>query len=309
MPPRKKGNSGRKKKGKKAKARPASSKPKTLVASTRFTSKVPKNGGPMKGNLVEMICAVTDPFCQKAKGAKWPDGLSEGSLPGQIRGHLSITTLGNGGYLVFCFPAVSTGYLPPQSHGSGYLMATTYALAPGYNAIAAYAADYRIVSAGIIIRNICPALTTGGYMILTRMATVPAVSTTIADGNVYGVETATHALCAGMEIPVTFRPLGSSARAFTPIAGGAVYPASGFDCVSIELVGCPASTAMIDIEFVYNVEFTLTAANVALQQFLPTAAPESPVMVKIANQASTTLSSLAHTGVEAFGKADRKSVV
>jgi hypothetical protein len=256
-----------------------------------------------KGNLVESICAVTDPFCQMAKGAKWPDGLSEGSLPAQIRGHLPLASLGNGGNLIFLFPAVSTGYLPALSHGVGYLMASSYALAPGNTVVAPYAQNYRIVSAGVIIRNVCPALNTGGYMILTRLATVPAVSTTIADGNVYGVETATHALCAGMEVPVTFRPLGSSSRAFSPIAGGAVYPASGFDCVSVELVGCPNTTTMIDIEFVFNVEFTLTEANIGLQQFLPVVAPENPMMVKIANQASTTLSSLAHTGVEAFGRA------
>jgi hypothetical protein len=275
------------------------------IVATRSMGKVPRNGPQrVPDSLVESICAITDPFCQAAKGTKWPDGLGEATLPAQIRGHFTYAVATNGGCLAFISPILSYGVLNSTWGGTSYSLNATYATTPGYQAISSYAGQYRVVTAGIIIRNVCAALTTSGYLIVTRLAQMPPISSSINAGNVYGVECSTHPICAGMEVPVTFRPLGSAARAFVNASVNTGLPDSNFDVISIEVVGGPTTGTppVIDVEFVYNIEFTLSEPNIGLQQFVATVAPESPLSVKVANQVSATLSSLAHTSVEAVAK-------
>lgn len=255
-------------------------------------------------NLVERICGLVDPFCPKAKGAKWEDGYGESTMCAQLRGHTTYSSLSNGGNLIYYQAAMSFPIMTMSSVTAGvYTSSSSYTPLPGYLAAASYMAAYRIVTAGLIIRNVCPALTAGGFIVITRQAVMASGVTAYSAGNVYGVETATHSICAGMEVPVIFRELGTSSRSFQAANTSGTAPPGGWDVITIEIVGAPASTVMLDIENVYNIEFTLTPANVGLQQFLPVSAPSNPVVSNLANHASQELSTLMWTGVERLGKA------
>jgi len=233
-------------------------------------------------------------------------------MSAQIRGHRSYGAYANGGQLVFITPATSYSSLTASSVALGvYTMAAGYDLLPGYTAVSSYANTYRIVTAGIIVRNVAPALTAQGYIIVTRGGSgmFPALSGTKSEGNVYGTESATHALSAGMEIPIIFRPVGTAARSFRDLGtGSTAQPDGGFDVISLELVGCPTSGTSIDIEFVYNIKFTLTSANEGLAQLLPVSSPTHPLVATVANKASLALGDLAYNGLKAFGAAALRKI-
>jgi len=193
--------------------------------------------------------------------------------------------------------------------GGNYTMLASYTPIPGLNSIASYAKEYRIVTAGLIIRNVSPALSASGYIIINRLPTMPAVSSVNAQGNVYGVQSSTFPITAGMEIPVVFRPQGMEARSFDPLqTTNTAFPNEGWDTISIEMVGGPTSGAVLDIEFIYNVEFNLTVANQGLQQFLPTTAPSSPAMQQISNVVSTSFADTIYNGVKKFSDGVVKAV-
>jgi len=181
-----------------------------------------------------------------------------------------------------------------------------YSTVPGNSIVNNYAYTIRFVTAGIIVRSILPALTAQGYLIINRISQMPAAGGVMNSGSVFGVQTATHALVSGLEVPILFRPLGSASRAFVPFGqSNAVTPNFGFDVITLEVIGGPVTAGinMLDIEFVYNVEFTLTPANEGIQQFLPVSAPSNPIMVNVANKASEALGDLTYTSVQSFGKA------
>lgn len=301
-------------KKKKNKKKPAKKKDSAGLNTPQFSAPVPKNGNPAKtASAVARICSITDPFCYEAKGAKWTDGMGEATMPGQCRGHAFMAAVGATGSNIWAIsPALNYTYLGGNSITAGvWTFNGNYSATPGAAAITTYAYQLRIVTAGIIIRNVLPALTSQGFLIINRISQAPATGSTINSGSVYGVQTACHALVTGLEIPVLFRPLGSASRAFAfPNTLSTTQPNFGFDVITVEVIGGPVTSGinMLDIEFVYNVEFTLTPANEGLQQFVPVAAPSNPVMVNVANKASEALGDLTYSGVQAFGNAAARIV-
>lgn len=268
---------------------------------------IPAMDPQLKQSAIETICAVTDPFCWKAKGSRWPDGDGMGAIAAQVRGHQSIPTLANGGTLVVSTASFEVGVLYTASYAGGnYTMNSSYSAFPGASSFTGQAITYRIVTAGIIIRNMAPALTTSGYVIITRNTNAYSGSGVVPTGNVYGTESTTHAICAGMEVPVIFRPLGSSARAFVPVNSGA--PDLKWDVITVEIVGAPASTTVLDLEFVLNIEYTQSNNNLFLQQLVPVAAPSNPFVREISEKVSVSLGDLAATSVKGFGTMALRSI-
>jgi hypothetical protein len=180
-------------------------------------------------------------------------------------------------------------------------MAAALTIIPGSTPLTTYGGNYRVVTAGVIIRNMLPALTASGYVIINRLGSAPALSATVTNGNTYAVDSATHPLVAGMEIPVIFRPSGSGSRAFQAQNTSGSQLTGEWDFLSIEVVGAPINTAsVLDIEFVYNLEFELLNTYNSLQAILPSSAPSSGLTRQIADSASKAVGSLAHTSVNAF---------
>jgi len=284
--------------------------PAAMVAVAKMGRQLPKFRGPSTA-MVEMVCSLSDPFCQHAKGSKWPDGFGEATMTAQLRGHQTMITNSSGNDIRYISPTIQYGIMTAASYTNpNFTLTANYSATAGYNIVSPYINTYRVVSAGIIVRNICPALTAGGYIILTRQASMPAPSILVASGSVQGVDSATHSICAGMEVPIIFRELGTSSRTFVaPGVTSTTYTPNGWDVVSIEIAGAPASTNMLDIEYVYNIEFTLLPANVGLQQFLPVSGPSNSMAANVANKVSSTLSSLAYHGVEHFGKVAVSAIV
>lgn len=261
----------------------------------------------LRQNAIEKVCAVTDPFCYQAKGSKWPDGNGSSSLPFQLRGHFQYNTLASGNSIFYITPSLNYSLLGAVSYsGPNYTMATSLINNPGMpTGVLNLISEYRIVTAGVVLRNLPSAMNTSGFITITRMSSQPNAGATVPSGGVYGVQSVTHPLQAGMEVPVIFRSLGNVARDFLPttlVSGSNPSQSAGWDTIQVEILGGLASTATLDIEFVYNVEIQLTTANEFIQSIVPVTAPSSPTIVKMADKAAIPLADLAHKSVQSFGK-------
>lgn len=277
-----------------------------FVATRDFVSAVPRTPH-MPQRAMEMVCGLTDPFCKAAKGARWPDGLGQDAMTGQVRGHQSLVTYGNGTQLGFYTPSISYNNML-ASAANPFAMPAALSATPGGQAVTAYSSTYRIVSAGIIIRNIASAFTTAGFIIVTRHPKLPAFSANIIAGSVYGTTASTHSLHAGMEVPLIFKEIGTNSRTFQNANTTTVQPDNGWDVIGIEIVGAPVSLVMLDIELVVNVEFTLTETNIGLSQLTTNISPDEPQLARAANQVSTELSTMAWNGLDQFGAAAIRAI-
>lgn len=278
-----------------------------FVSTAQFRGAVPPNRAPPPHRAVELVCGLTDPFCRVAKGARWPDGLGQDAMTGQVRGHKALVTYADGRMLGFYTPSISFGDMLSTS-AAPFTMPAVMGSCPGGGAVTSYSATYRVVSAGIVLRNVASAFTTAGYLIVTRHPRLPAFGAAINAGSVYGTTASTHSLHAGLEIPLIFKEVGTNSRVFGNANVAAAQPDFGWDVIGVEIVGAPASTAILDVEYVINVEFTLTQTNIGLSQLTTNVSPDEPALARAANVVSTELSNMAWSSIEQFGDAALRAI-
>lgn len=252
----------------------------------------------------EAVCAITDPFCYRARNAKYPDGRGGGTLAMQIRGHSTMST-GTTNYLSGSI-AVFQGCLPFAQISGSTNNGTTWTLAAGYGNITGatnfttYCNTYRIVSWGVVVRNLLPAQTAQGYIIIRKLSKAPAGGATITNANTYGSEVVTYPVYAGQEIAVVSKPSGVDSTSFqAQNFTNTVTP--GWDCICIELVGGPSTVNALDVEFVYNVEMTLADSQSTLHEFIPPDAGPNQKVTQVASHIQSKVSSVVEGGIDKFG--------
>lgn len=292
-----------KKRARKSKAKAPPALP--LVPAVRKPTGNPNiNLNKKPGGAVQKICSLTDPFCEHAKGAKWPDGNGASTMVAQVRGHISVPTSANGRALVHVSPEFAYSFTSATDTGANFTISATTFATPGNAPLSTYLNEYRIVSAGLVIRNMPTAFTTQGFIQVTRMARFPVLGSTVGYSESYGVCTSSHSLTAGMEVPVVFRPIGVESRSLVaPSASNTVIP-NFWDTIKIEIIGGPLSyTYCLDLELILNLEFTLNFNYVTLQSYAPVTAPSSPALTQLANRSSAQMINTSHTSVKSFGLA------
>jgi hypothetical protein len=198
---------------------------------------------------VNHVCALADPFCPAAKGAKLPDSDNTPSIAMQIRDHGIINSDSNGrGALVvrpnpsaaFTTGNVITGTQVSSWNPDGQLS--------DYTAIAAGASKYRLVSWGVrIFSELAPTNQSGAFRVITTPTNNTGVAFTYASSFFEEVKmfpTATE--------PVywTSKTVGNQYREYIDLTSRADW-----EQVSIIAYGLPASTAnCFVVEVVYNFE-------------------------------------------------------
>jgi hypothetical protein len=253
--------------------------------------------------MIEGVCSVTDPFCLHARNSKWPDGQGGGTLAYQVRGHRQVSTLAHGGLLDFSFSSLPYGWLPNASYAAGvYTLNATYGQTPGSSYFASYADTYRITSWGIVIRNLLPASTASGFVTISKFNDVPTVSSTMVAGDAYGSDVTSYPLCAGFQVTVIGKPLGGTARNFGLQNTNSTELKNGWDVIKVEVIGASASASVIDIEYVYNVEFTLATANIGLHQFTKPDAPHATHTIAASSKVINSMSTIVEGGIEQAGE-------
>lgn len=269
-----------------------------------------KRGNPnlrLKQSVHQKACGITDPFCVHARCAKWPDGQGAGTVAFQIRGRRPLST--NTTNWTTGAIAQFTGDLPnsfltsASNNGSAWTMAAAYVDTTVGTGFTTYAGRYRIVSWGIIVRNVQPAQTAQGTLLVRKLNAQMAVGATIANGVMYGAEVTEFPVYPGMEISIVAKTQGNTARSFvdqnttTTIVNGPMW-----DTIHVELLnGYATGGAVLDIEYVYNVEFQVVLAQVAVHEFVPVSAPKAPHLTLAAETVMNKASSIIEGGAQKAG--------
>jgi len=258
-----------------------------------------------KKNIHEGICSITDPFCYHAKNAKLPDGQGGGTLAFQVRAHYSPGGItGATGSITYCGANLPYGFLDATSYAAGnFTMLSVYSNVGGNVAnFSAYAQMFRIVSWGIIVRNTLPALTAQGMITISKMSSMPPVSSVEAAMQETGSELTSYPICAGTEISVIGKPSGGSSKMFTAQNTTTTLPGVGWDVIKVEVSNTGVAATTIDIEFYYNVEIQLKEANVGLHQFIRPDAPSAPQTIAASTTVMSKMGSIIEGGAARAGK-------
>jgi hypothetical protein len=260
-------------------------------------------------NAVEALCAITDPFCNHAQGVRWPDGNGNNSIPITSRVHLTMTTFTNGGALTYFNPyGFPYGVLTAATYAAGsYTLNTIYTSASGPINFSTTFSTYRVVSAGIIIRNLMTVMNTSGYIIISR----PNYAGTLGGVEPVGYDTLYKTMIVpitpGMEFQQIFLPVGIEARSFIPLnnSSNTQLADPSWDNLRVEIVGAQVSTVALDIEFVVRLEVTptfLSSANnsILFQQTNPVTTHSSTILVNAANEVRNAITNDSINGLKAF---------
>lgn len=270
-----------------------------ISSVVRNPQKVANNTSGSMRAACSRLCAITDPFCSQAKNAKWPDGLGGQTLTMQTRRHIALPTFTSGGNVAYFGGSLPFAGLVAATYAAGIytLNGTQHNVTLGSN-FSTYAAQYRIVTSGIIIRNMLPALSASGYVMVSRLTVFPAVNSAVTEGIVEGTDIQTFPISSGMELALALKPVGMMSRSFAN-ENTNTTSSSGWDVIKIELVGCPASvTNAIDIEVVNNVEFTIELSQSGLHSLVTTSAPHAPHLTTASSRLMDVVGHFAVQGVE-----------
>lgn len=272
-----------------------------LLAGTTSKTSVIRNGPRSKTKLHESICALVNPFCTAAKGAKWPDGNGGDTLTYQVRGRQTLATNADGGFMTaflgMCpYGQCTTSYVSPN-----YTFNTVLTDTATSSSFTSIFDSYRIVTWGVIIRSLLPALTAQGLLVI-RTLTSPSILGDVVPANAsVGANYSVHPVFAGLEIPVVSRPMGNGARTFVGNYNNGVIHWN-WEPIIIEMTGGPASTAsVVSVEYFYNVEFTLKETNLSMHQMVKPDAPHAPKTMDAASIALNRIETTALQSVEKFG--------
>jgi len=206
--------------------------------------------------MVRAICAVTDPFCPEALGAKWPGIGSAQTLSFQARYLTTVTTGAGGNAFVAFFPWTdkltsatwtTTGVLPAMNTGDATIAASTSNIS-----------KIRIVSAGARIWDIASGDTSGGYLIASNQSSYRSALTasSYAPGAVSG--RGTNAKIQSRRTPMTWisKPQDDTSRNFAALTTAGVGGADNWSGVILDFSG-GATTAVAIVETVINYEYTI----------------------------------------------------
>lgn len=272
-----------------------------LLAGTSSKTQMIRNGPRSKTKIHESICALVNPFCIAAKGAKWPDGNGGDTLTYQVRGRHTLATNADGGFMtaylgMLPYGQCSTSYTPPNYTFNSVL--TDTATSSSFTSIFD---SYRIVTWGVVIRSLLPALTAQGLIVVRTLTSPSILSDVIPANSTTGANFSIHPVYAGLEIPVVSRPMGNGARTFVGSYGnGTIH--WNWEPIVIEMTGGPASSAsVVSVEYFYNVEFTLKETNLSMHQMVKPDAPHAPKTMDAASIALNRIETTALQSVEKFG--------
>jgi hypothetical protein len=237
--------------------------------------------------LANKACGLVDPFCEHAIGAKYPDDASVKTLSYTSRYNYYLSTDANGNAAALLAPQISYNIAVPCTVNFPTLVClptgTNFDPSP-VTALSGYS-KFRIVSCGFRLRNITAPLYASGMVYIRSYGTEGNSSFTTFEPGTYAasnyidipLQQVRDASCIfehTSQMPQTF---------YAPPASSAIlgWTAVGFNPMTIALLGGPASTNCLVLEFVVHMEYTFQEGE-ALQLAATPAPPMNPQLTGIA---------------------------
>lgn len=256
----------------------------------------------VKTSLHSAVCSITDPFCSHAKAAQYPDGQTGGSIAYQVKSLLVWQTTASGNAIAYLSGSLPYSLLFGSYSAGNFTLNSTFSTIGGNMVdFTTYADKYRIVSWGVIARNILPATSAQGSLVISKINTMPTPGAIITAGTLLGSEVKVLPLCASAEYPVYSRPLGTNARAFG-ILNTNITDFEHWETLKFEVIGGPGTSNAVSLEVVYNVEFTLRDIHVGLNQFLTTSKPQNLQAITVSSKIANTADTIFTKGLDAASK-------
>jgi len=221
-------------------------------------------------SMVNKACAVTNPFCPAAWGARWPDNSmtrSVGWTGRTFQAHIADAN-GNIGYMFL--PGMHNNGVSPVSPVAEPADFVSAGSAYGdFFTIPSNVVRWRITSWGIKIRSTAPKLTAQGMLRIRLFS--PQSFTTLQS-----VSLETFFADSSFDVPlsrlieqdvyVLSMPLGTDARLFRPDDFDTVNPIvdrpnAGWQVITMKLSGGTPSIQQLETEVFYNYEFVFADAS------------------------------------------------
>lgn len=259
--------------------------------------------------LVHRLCAMTDPFCKAANGARWTDAIGQTATITYQSRVITIVESNSSGYGAlsfvpdFCFRG-SNGYYYVNNTvtvASAAIVSPTQGDEVLQTLLgAAHTQGGRIVSAGASWWDIVPATGSGGAVIATEFASYPSLK--VSPGSPPALDVRGTGWGSRSEV-YDRRTKGSwICRPSDPMAY-TFYDADSLadkrTCLFLAPNG-PASSGLIEVEMVINFEFQVSAASILNRTLKPNPVNEvSTHAAKLAGQTESQMSSFIAGGKQA----------
>lgn len=264
--------------------------------------------------LVQQICSQYDAFCPSARGAKIPDNSSMSTLAFQYRTRYSMPAAdatGRAGLLV----VLQNNFKPFSPMSAFASNVGTIGVAAASTTLTGVK-DYRIVSAGLRIRNIYPPLNTSG-MVHIRIPQLGKdgfdAATTTFNITDYAVSQAydtalrdVHELV--IAIPRNGLPPVDYYSTDDDNTNPTITSPHGYQPVSIGVTGAPNGAVMLDVEIIVNYEYIFESGDA--QNAIATASPPSnPIVDHAVAAVTSSATNIFAGGVSALASyAERKAM-
>lgn len=245
-------------------------------------SNKPKKGNAVSNQLIKQVCSITDPFCAIAKGARWPDSSQTPSLPFQMHAMIPLVSDASGTRSIAFIPGWFFNYAVNASvSGSSYVFNTM----ANMNASTLTPNNVRLISAGIKLHCPLPPLTTQGLVYIRQFPINGTELLDIAARSFRGNYTRELALKDVKGDVVVMRDINETAHFYyppesiTPDSTISSFSNKGWNVVTITVDGAPASSTVLNVEFIMNWEITFddSSAEALLTNTPP---PPNPLAIK-----------------------------
>lgn len=260
--------------------------------------------GPNVSALVHKICSVTDPFCEAASGAKWPDAdTTVATLPWTARGYVPITTDANGdASVMFCPELLRIGSV---NLGPRYATGTVSGSSVGYGSWGVVGGDpsliniigtQRIVSAGVKAITTTSLNTSQGVAYFQQVAggtNMDLINAPFGSLNYPRVDT--FSLKSSVPIFHIFKAGSMDSRTLSSVDTSDEVVNTDTDdwsILQIQVVGGAPNTTVMNVEFVAHYEFTIKGVGGFLNSVATPPPRAHPAVIQASKDVAITLPTL-----------------
>lgn len=255
--------------------------------------------------LVHAACALTDPFCDAARLARWSDSSSVPSLPVQIRTYRPIVTDATGRAGIFFVPGYPYGLGDGTATAGGVLTApANWVSVDISNTWGNVISDYRISSVGIRVHYTgAPLYASGMVTIATVPALTPGAAYTMTNPTIFQRYNMfpTHTII-NKPVSVALQPDSHTVRSYYNNVNNDTVVGSVYEGVIVYLEGAPASTNAGRVEIVMNLEARVKAGS-ALSSIASVPPPFNPTVEDVARRTNSMMPAFFQGSAAAVEKA------
>lgn len=274
----------------------APSRPRTLKGGGLKGSAIGRSLAIGEAQLVQEVCAITNPFCEASRGSKWPDESAGQTLSVPVRTRYNLVTDSAGRVGKLFAPTYTLGVIDGTGTATDWLADTDGGelVATAYLPEFVDAHQFRLVSGGVKVTPVTSAMNSQGVI---NVIELPPVD----NGNDYLLvhpnqksvpSYDTLPLRSTDSIYAIMRPSGPEARMFHPtfFADDSPLPLASFttnDWTSIwvGVEGGQASSTVAIVDIYLNFEVMVQSSAALGYLTTPSAIPNSDV-----TRASTAIS-------------------